>query len=108
MTAGSWQKLSQSIQPTAPRATYFEVDLEYPEDLHDAHSSYPLAHEHMVVQEEWMLEYQHNLLGVGVAPTEVEKLVPNLLNKNGYVLHFWNLQLYLSLGLRLAAVHRAL
>ena len=62
----------------------------------------------MVVQKEWMSEYQHNLLGVGVAPTEVEKLVPNLRNKDRYVLHYRNLQLYMSLGMRLTKVHRAL
>ena len=55
-----------------------------------------------------MSEYQHDLLGVGVAPTEVEKLVPNLHNKEGYVLHYRNLQLYLSLGMRLTKFHRAL
>ena len=109
MTASSWQKLSQSNQLTAPRATYIlDVDLEYTEDLHDAHNSYPLAPERMVVQKEWMSEYQHNLLGVGVAPTEVEKLVPNLRNKDRYVLHYRNLQLYMSLGMRLTKVHRAL
>ena len=61
-----------------------------------------------MVQKEWISEYQHNLLGVGVAPTEVEKLVPNLRNKDRYVLHYRNLQLYLSQGLRRTAVHRAL
>ena len=55
-----------------------------------------------------MSEYQHNLLGVGVAPTEVEKLVPNLCNKDRYVLHYRNLQLYTSLGMRLTKVHRTL
>ena len=55
-----------------------------------------------------MSEYQHELLGVGVASSEVEKLVPNLYNKNRYVLHYRNLQLYLSLGMRLTKVHRAL
>ena len=85
-----------------------EVDLEYPEDLRDAHNGYPLAPERMVVQKGWMSEYQHNLLGVGVAPTEVEKLVPNLRDKERYVLHYRNLQLYTSLGLRLKKVHRAL
>ena len=55
-----------------------------------------------------MSEYQHNLLGVGVAPTDVEKLVPNLRNKDRYVLHYRNLQLYMSLGMRLTKVHRAL
>ena len=82
--------------------------MEYPEELHDAHNSYPLAPERMVVQKEWMSEYQHNLLGVGVAPTEVEKLVPNLRIKDRYVLHYRNLQLYMSLGMRLTKVHRAL
>ena len=73
-----------------------------------AGNSYPLAPERMVVQKEWMSEYQHNLLGVGVAPTEVEKLVTNLRNKDRYVLHYRNLQLYMSLGMRLTKVHRAL
>ena len=55
-----------------------------------------------------MSEDQHNLLGVGVAPTEVDKLVPNLCNKDRYVLHYRNLQLYTSLGMRLTKVLCAL
>ena len=105
------QQLAKTIaeQPAdEPEGYILEVDLEYPEDLHDAHNSYPLAPERMVVKKGWMSEYQHSLLGVGVAPTEVEKLVPNLRNKSRYVLHYRNLQLYMSLGLRLTAVHRAL
>ena len=85
-----------------------EVDLEYPGELHKAHNAYPLAPERMVVKKEGMSEYQHELLDVGVASSEVEKLVPNLYNKNRYVLHYRNLQLYLSLGMRLTKVHRAL
>ena len=91
-----------------PEGFILEVDLEYPEDLHNAHNAYPLATERMVVQKKWMSEYQHNLLGVGVAPTEVEKLVPNLRNKNRYVLHYRNLQLNTSLGMRLTKLHRVL
>ena len=60
-----------------PEGHILEVDLEYPEDLHDAHNAYPLAPEHMVVEKGWMSEYQHSLLSLGAAPTEVEKLVPN-------------------------------
>ena len=72
-----------------------EVDLEYPEEFQDAHNAYPLPSERMVVQKKWMSECQHNLLGVGVAPTEVEKLVRSLRNKDRYVLHYRNLQLYM-------------
>ena len=82
-----------------------EVDLEYPGELHNVHNAYPLAPERMVVKKEWMSEYQHELLDAGV---EVEKLVPNLYNKNSYVLHYRNLQLYLSLGMKLTKVRRAL
>ena len=91
-----------------PEGFILEVDLEYPEDLHNVHNAYPLATKRMVVQKKWMSEYQHNLLGVGLAPTEVAKLVPNLRYKNRYVLHYRNLQLYTSLGMRLTKVHRAL
>ena len=71
------QQLAKTIAEhpaDGPEGYILEVDLEYPEDLHDAHNSYPLAPECMVVQKEWMSEYQHGLLGVGAAPTEVEKL----------------------------------
>ena len=91
-----------------PEGYILEVDLEYPEVLHNTHNPYPLATERMVVPEKWMSEYQHNHLGVGVAPTEVENLVPNLHNKDRYVLHYRNMQLYLSLGMRLTEIHRSL
>ena len=105
------QQLAKTIAEhpaDGPEGYILEVDLEYPEDLHDAHNAYSLAPEHMVVEKGWISEYQHSLLGVGAAPTEVEKLVPKLRNKSRYVLHYRNLQLYMSLGVCLTAVHRAL
>ena len=38
----------------------------------------------------------------------VKKLIPNLNNKTKYVLHYRNLQLYLSLGMKLTKINRAL
>ena len=67
-----------------------EVDLEYPERLHDLHSDYPLAAERIMCD--------HN----------VEKLIPNLRNKKKYVIHYENLQQYLSLGLKLTCIHRGI
>ena len=47
------QQLAKNIaEQTAdgPEGFILDVDLEYPEDLHNAHNSYPLTPERMVVQ----------------------------------------------------------
>ena len=95
----------------AEKGYILEVNLEYPEELHDAHNDYPLAVERLKVDNTWMSDYQQKILRqvYGGAPhVEVEKLVPNLRHKERYVLHYRNLQLYLSLGMRLTKIHRAL
>jgi hypothetical protein len=84
-----------------------EVDLEYPNEIHNIHNDYPLAPESLEVQDEWLSDYQNNLLS-GKKITKIKKLVPNLRNKTKYVVHYRNLQLYLSLGMRLTKIHRAL
>ena len=39
---------------------------------------------------------------------DVQKLIPNLRKKTKYVLHYRNLQLYLSVGMKLTKIHKAL
>ena len=39
---------------------------------------------------------------------DVKKLIPSLSNKTEYVLHYKNLQLYLSLGMNLTKIHKVL
>ena len=39
---------------------------------------------------------------------DVKKIIPNLGNKTKYVGHHRNLQLYLSLGMKLTKIHRVL
>ncbi|XP_074645871.1 uncharacterized protein LOC141902131 [Tubulanus polymorphus] len=103
------QELNVSGHPDDAEKEYIlEVDLEYPRGLHDSHNEYPLAPERLKVQEAWMSQYQQDLLGRLGGSTETEKLVPNLRNKERYVVHYRNLKLYLELGLKLTKIHRAL
>ena len=44
----------------------------------------------------------------GIKIGDVNKLVSNLGNKSKYVLHYRNLQLHLSLGMKLTKVHKIL
>ena len=66
---------------------FLEVDLGYPEDLHNLHNDYTLAPERIKIG-------------------NVEKLIPNLNNKINYVVHYENLKLYESLGLKIKEIHR--
>ena len=78
------QQLAKTIaeQPADdPEGYILEVDPEYPEDLHDT-QMHIRWHRSAWFQKKWMSEYQYNLISVGVAPTEVEKLVPNLRQGN--------------------------
>ena len=82
-----------------------EVDLEYPEDLHDMHNDFPLAPEKMEIRNHMLLDYckQFNLKVEGVT-----KLIPNLRPKKNYVLHYKNLKQYIELGIKVTKVHRIL
>jgi DNA polymerase type B, organellar and viral len=82
-----------------------EVDIEYPESLHELHSMYPLAAEKLTVTDDMLSPYA---LSFKDRPRPTEKLVPNLRNKSHYVVHYMNLKLYQQLGLRVTATHRVL
>ena len=84
-----------------------EVDLRYPEDKHIMHNDYPLAPEKMKVANNMLSPFQREHFPE--TPGEgAEKLVPNLLKKTKYVLHYRNLKLYLSLGMELEKIHRVI
>ena len=87
----------------------YEVDLEYPQELHDLHNHYPCAPESIKVLDEMLSPYCKSIKEeYKISSGNVSKLIPNLQDKENYILHEKNLELYLSLGLKLKKVHRAL
>ena len=63
-----------------------EVDVKYPKELHENHNELPFLTERMKIG-------------------RVEKLVPNLKDKKGYVVHIKALDQALKHGLKLKKVH---
>ena len=86
-----------------------EVDLEYPQELHDMQNDYPVCPEMVKVSKNMLSAYCKKIaekynISIGL----VSKLIPTLRDKKEYVLHYHNLQLYLDLSLKIKKIHRVL
>ena len=92
LTSGEMEKLydNQVLQIWEKNPCILEVDLYYPDELHDKHNDYPLCPERVKCK------------------NGVEKLIPNLRNKTKYVLHYKNLIQCLKLGMKLKKIHRGI
>ena len=86
-----------------------EVDLKIPEHLNDYFSDYVPAPEHVKITKHMLSPYKKECMEkLNVKHTATKKLVPNLHNKEKYVVHYRTLQLYLQLGMKLGKVNRAM
>ena len=76
-----------------------EIDLECPQELHELQNDYLLAPDKIEMKREMLADYQlkiADLYNIYIG----KKLVLNLFDKEKYVFHYENLQLYLRLGLK--------
>ena len=98
-----------SINEKSPIGHFLEVDLEYSDRLHKLHNDYPLGPEKLAVSSDMLSKHGKKIADkYEIRVADVKKLTPNLGNKSNYVVHYRNLQLYLSLGMQLTKIHRAL
>ena len=87
---------------------FFQIVLKFCAVKKD-HNDYPLAPEQLKINDNMLSNYCSNIANdYGLKIDSVNKLVPNLGSKSKYVLYYKNLQLYLSLGMKLTKVNRIL
>ena len=96
-----------NIKSNSSTGYILEVDLEYLQELHNICNDYPLAPEKISIPKESLSDYCLKIANVYNIKT-VTKLVPNLMNKNNYVIHYRNLKQCLELGMKLKKIHRIL
>ena len=73
--------------------------------MHDIHNDHPLAPEKINIPKEWLSKYYLKIVNVlNITIGKVKKLVPNLMNKNNYVIRYRNLQKGLELGMKLKKI----
>ena len=92
LTSGEMEKLfnNRVVQVWEKTPCILEVDLEYPENLHNLHNDYPFCPERVECK------------------NGVEKLIPNLRDKTKYVIHYKNLIQCLKAGMKLKKIHRGI
>ena len=86
-TSGFEQITDDELDDWKHLSCILEVDLDYREDLHNLDNDYPLAPERVKIG-------------------NVEKVIINLNNKTNYFVHYENLKLQESLGLKVTKIHR--
>jgi hypothetical protein len=105
-----WSRIDWLAQQKVQVTGYVvECDLDYPDELHDAHSDYPLAPERMMVETELLSKAQMDMVDKYQKSTvKTSKLVPNLFSKGKYACHYMNLKFYLEHGMKLTKIHRVI
>ena len=98
-----------SHDSTAERGYFLEVDLEYPDEIHNRHNQYPFCPQRISITKAQLSEQQVELRRHYNMPHSdvYSKLICNLYQKDHYVIHSRMLALVLKHGLVLKRVHRA-
>ena len=102
------QKLIK-IKSNSSTGYILEVDLEYPQNLHIEHIDYLLASEKINIPKDWFSNYCLEIASThNIKIGSIKKLIPNVMNKNNYVIHYRNLQQCLQLGMKFKKVQKIL
>ena len=76
---------------------------------HQRMNDYPLAPEKMNITKNMLSPYSQKLFeDLFLKSSIVEKLIPNLLTKSKYIVHYRNLQFYLQQGMKIIRIHRVM
>ena len=78
-----------SINDKSSIGHFLEVDLKYPDELHELHNDFPLAPGKFAVSSDMLSKYCKKIAdNYEIKVGDVNKLISNLGNKTNYVVHY--------------------
>ena len=104
-TDNDWttEKIS-NLESDGKTGYLFDVDLHYPDHLHDLHNGYAMAPENMAIKSDMLNGWQQE----GYKNSNIQKLITNFYDKKNYGINFRLLKLFISLGIEVKKVNRVL
>ena len=102
----SWNDQILALGDQDKHGYILEVDLEYPEHLHELHDIYPLAPEHVIITEDMLSPHQKKIAEELKVKVGGKKLCTTLHNKSNYICHYRSLKKYVELGLNITNIHK--
>jgi hypothetical protein len=109
LTKEELQNLSiENIPDDSEWGYTLEVDLHYPDYLHEAHSDYPLCPETITPSDEMLSPYCKDLKEKFNCGQFHEKLIPHLGHRYKYKIYYSTLKLCLQLGMVITKIHRGI
>ena len=98
-----------SISEMSPIGYVLKVDIEHSDESHVLNNDYPIAPEKLAISYDMLSDYYQKLVHkYGIQVGDAKWLIPNLNNKTNYVLHYRNIQVDLSLGIKLTKINKVL
>ena len=111
LTEMDWKGIDWATQQEDQQIGYFiECDLTYPEELHESQNDYPMAPERLRIEIETLSEKQVEISRHYDRSRTHDniKLVPNLMDKKRYCVHYMNLKFYMQHGMKISKIHRVI
>jgi hypothetical protein len=100
----------ENIDLMSSTGYFVEVTLEYPEEIREKTSSFPLCPENRKITYNMLSPYQKNVLEqiYGKKSYNEKKLTCTFFDREKIVLHALHLQLYIKLGMKIKNIHRVI
>ncbi len=92
------------LSNTGEKGYLFEVDIHYPDSLHDLHNGYALGPVSQSVKKDNLNSWQQ----VDYKESSIKKLITSFEDKNNYIVNYRLLKLFIQQGLKITKFHKVL